>query len=226
MPSPCCSLRHSVARPDGARSRALSPVRLCALMPPLVRQGRHDLSRVRLALVRASMLRIDAARVTLTAGIARITLAGVRGSGSLNVDKGKSTHFGSGDGYAGAVRGSISPAHILGPCPPAARRLPAAGRRAASRAAAPGPASPLHHASAAHPWAMSASCTSAQGRSLCPCCSPVAPPPPSSAHLPAPTAANALRVRGFGGAGGAPLPRHFTASGRRGQDGLRPACGG
>ena len=82
MPSPCCSLRHSVARPDGARSRALSPVRLCALLPPFVCQERHDLSRVRLALVQASMLRIDAARVTLTAGIARITLAGVRGSGS------------------------------------------------------------------------------------------------------------------------------------------------
>ena len=48
---------------------------------------------------------------------------------------------------------------------------------------------------------MSASCTSAQGRSLCPSCSPVAPPPPSSAHLPALTAANALRVRGFGGSG-------------------------
>lgn len=85
MPSPCCSLRHSVARPDGARSRALSPVRLCALLPPFasqerhdLSQGRHDLSRARLALVRASMLRIDAARVTLTAGIARITLAGVR----------------------------------------------------------------------------------------------------------------------------------------------------
>lgn len=30
-------------------------------------------------------------------------------------------------------------------------------------------------------------------------------------------------VREFGGA---PLPRHCTASGRRGQDGLRPACGG
>lgn len=79
IPSPCCSLRHSVARPDGARSRALSPVRLCVLLPPFVRQGRHDLSRVRLALVRASMLRIDAARVTLTAGIARVTLAGARG---------------------------------------------------------------------------------------------------------------------------------------------------
>ena len=83
MPSPCCSLRHSVARPDGARSRALFPVRLCTLLPPFVRQVRHDLSRVRLALVRASMLRIDAARVTLTAWIARITLAWVRVSATF-----------------------------------------------------------------------------------------------------------------------------------------------
>ena len=100
MPSPCCSLRHSVARPDGARSRALSPVRLYALLPPFVCQGRHDLSRVRLALDRASMLRIDAARVTLTAGIARITLAGVRGIG-LMLTRGK-VHI------SGAVRGIIS----------------------------------------------------------------------------------------------------------------------
>lgn len=147
----------------------------------------------------------------------------------FNVDNRRSTHHGGGDRYAGAVRGSFSPAHIPGPCPPAARRLPAAG----PCGIASGRARPCISLAPClcRPWAMSASCTSAQGRPLCPRCSPVAPLPTSSAHLPTPTAAIALRVRGFGSSGvrefgRSPLPRHCTASGRRCQDGLRPACGG
>lgn len=124
MPSPCCSLRHSVARPDGARSRALSPVRLCALLPPFVCQERHDLSRVRLALVRASMLRIDAARVTLTAGIARITLAGVRGSGSRQHLSGayswpvptRRAETSGGGAPCGITSGRVRPCISLAPC--------------------------------------------------------------------------------------------------------------
>ena len=229
MPSPCCSLRHSVARPDGARSRALIPVRLCTLLPPFVCQAGMTCP----APVSHWFGRPCSASTPLASRSPPGSLAsrsrGYAEAVGFNVDNRRSTHHGGGDRYAGAVRGSISPAHIPGPCPPAARRLPAAG----PCGIASGRARPCISLAPClcRPWAMSASCTSAQGRPLCPRCSPVAPLPTSSAHLPTPTAAIALRVRGFGSSGvrefgRSPLPRHCTASGRRSQDGLRPACGG
>ena len=247
MPSPCCSLRHSVARPDGARSRALFPVRLCALLPPFVCQGRHDLSRARLVLDRASMLRIDAARVTLTAGIARITLAGVRGSGWLNVDKGKSTHLGSGSrqhlhAYMyGHVRSctvvysrerfaAASLRRIF-----LARAHPPRGdfrqRGAVRHRERPRPA--LHLLSTMPLPPIRGRCRHRARRRRAGRSARAARPSPRCLHPPRtfPPQRQPMRY-GFGGfgssgvRGGAPLPRHCTASGRRDQDGLRPACGG
>lgn len=216
-------LTPALGRTTGRRAQSRAGSRPAVRPPASARaRGQRELPRAPHALVWASMLRIDAARITLTGGSARITLAGAGerfASSSLLRIFASGTHPPRGDfRRRGAVRQRerrVRPCISLAPC----LCRPSVGDVGIVHVGAGTVALPV--LLARRPAASILRAPSRPYGSQCATGSGVLGERAVGAAFLFPTVPNCSRrgsgVREFWGS--APLPRHCTASVRRGQDG-------